>query len=65
MVFRKDYASHKQNPLENLVSQKRYRVGAGINTHDYAERVQPLLDAGADVLCIDSSEGFSQWVSER
>ncbi|NLG10652.1 MAG: IMP dehydrogenase, partial [Coriobacteriaceae bacterium] len=64
MVFRKDYASHKQNPLENLDSQKRYRVGAGINTHDYAQRVQPLLDAGADVLCIDSSEGYSQWVSD-
>jgi IMP dehydrogenase len=61
MVFRKDYDSHKENPLENLDTQKRYMVGAGINTHDYADRVVPLLDAGADVLCIDSSEGFSEW----
>ncbi|MDR3307646.1 MAG: IMP dehydrogenase [Coriobacteriales bacterium] len=61
MVFRKDYESHKENPLENLDAQKRYMVGAGINTHDYAERVGPLLEAGADVLCIDSSEGFSEW----
>ena len=60
-VFRKDYASHKANPLELLDSEKRYLVGAGINTRDYAERVPALLAAGADVLCIDSSEGFSCW----
>ncbi len=60
-VFRKDYDSHKENPLELLDSSKRYVVGAGINTKDYAERVPALVDAGADVLCIDSSEGFSEW----
>lgn len=61
MVFRKDYDSHKQNPNELLDSHKRYIVGAGINTRDYAERVPALINAGADVLCIDSSEGFSEW----
>ena len=61
MVFRKDYSDHKASPLELLDSQKRYIVGAGINTRDYAERVPALLEAGADVLCIDSSEGFSEW----
>ena len=60
-VFRKDYDSHKSNPNELLDSQKRYMVGAGINTRDFAERVPALVEAGADVLCIDSSEGFSQW----
>ncbi|MBP3390240.1 MAG: IMP dehydrogenase [Clostridia bacterium] len=60
-VFRKDYSSHKDNPLELLDSEKRYVVGAGINTRDYAERVPALVEAGADVLCIDSSEGFSEW----
>ena len=60
-VFRKDYASHKENPLELLDSQKRYMVGAGINTRDYAERVPALIEAGVDVLCIDSSEGYSEW----
>lgn len=60
-VFRKDYSLHKENPLELLDEHKRYIVGAGINTRDYAERVPALLDAGADVLCIDSSEGFSEW----
>lgn len=60
-VFRKDYDNHKQNPCELLDSQKRYVIGAGINTRDYAERVPALVNAGADVLCIDSSEGFSEW----
>ena len=61
MVFRKDYDTHKQNPNELLDAHKRYMVGAGINTRDYAERVPALVEAGADVLCIDSSEGFSAW----
>ncbi|MBR7070705.1 MAG: IMP dehydrogenase, partial [Clostridia bacterium] len=60
-VFRKDYDAHKENPNELLDDQKRYVVGAGINTRDYAERVPALVKAGADVLCIDSSEGFSEW----
>ena len=60
-VFRKDYDSHKANPNELLDEHKRYVVGAGINTRDYAERVPALIEAGADVLCIDSSEGFSEW----
>ena len=60
-VFRKDYEEHKANPTELLDAHKRYVVGAGINTRDYAERVPALVNAGVDVLCIDSSEGFSEW----
>jgi IMP dehydrogenase len=60
-VFRKDYDNHKANPNELLDEQKRYMVGAGINTRDYAERIPALVEAGADVLCIDSSEGYSEW----
>ena len=60
-VFRKDYSRHKNNPNELLDSDKRYMVGAGINTRDFAERVPALVEAGADVLCIDSSEGYSCW----
>ena len=60
-VFRKDYASHYENPLELLDAKKKYIVGAGINSRDYKERVPALVEAGADVLCIDSSEGFSCW----
>jgi len=60
-VFRKDYASHKANPLELLDSKKRYLVGAGINTRDYEKRIPALLEAGVDVLVIDSSEGYTCW----
>ena len=61
LVFRKDYSQHKENPLEVLDAKKRYLVGAGINTLDYEKRVPALVEAGADVLCIDSSEGYSCW----
>ncbi|MEE1032397.1 MAG: IMP dehydrogenase [Ruminococcus sp.] len=61
IVFRKDYESKKNNQNELLDASKRYVVGAGINTRDYAERVPALVEAGVDVLCIDSSEGFSEW----
>ncbi len=63
IVFRKDYDSHKENVNELLDANKSYVVGAGINTRDYAERVPALVEAGVDVLCIDSSEGFSEWQS--
>ena len=63
IVFRKDYDSHKENVNELLDANKSYVVGAGINTRDYAERVPALIEAGADVICIDSSEGFSEWQS--
>ena len=60
-VFRKDYDQHKENPLELLDSKHRFVVGAGINTRDYEERNPALVDAGADILCIDSSEGYTEW----
>ncbi len=60
-VFRKDYSQHKENPQELLDANKRYVVGAGINTLDYEKRVPALVEAGADVLCIDSSEGYTVW----
>ncbi len=63
-VFRKDYEQHKEHPYELLDSEKRYMVGAGINTRDYKERVPELVKAGVDVLCIDSSEGYSEWQKE-
>ena len=60
-VFRKDYDQHKENALELLDASKSYVVGAGINSRDFAERVPALLDAGVDILCIDSSEGYTEW----
>ncbi len=63
-VFRKDYDTHKEYADELLDPGKRYVVGAGVNTRDYEERIPALVEAGADVLCIDSSEGYSQWQKE-
>lgn len=63
-VFRKDYDNHRENPNELLDSNKRLIVGAGINTRDYKERVPALIEAGVDVLAIDSSDGFSEWQME-
>jgi IMP dehydrogenase len=60
-VFRKDYDNHNENPNELLDSHKRLIVGAGVNTRDYKERIPALVDAGVDVLCIDSSDGYSEW----
>ena len=60
-VFRKDYSSHKRHPEELLDANKRYMTGAGINTRDYEQRIPALVEAGADVLCIDSSEGYTCW----
>lgn len=64
LVFRKDYDDHKENPLELLDGNKKFMCGAGVNTRDYTERIPALVAAGADVLCIDSSDGFSVWQAE-
>ena len=63
-VFRKDYEQHKDSPNEILDDQKRYIVGAGVNTRDYEQRIPALIEAGADILCLDSSEGYSEWQSD-
>lgn len=64
LVFRKDYDDHKQNPEQLLDPKKRLVVGAGINTRDYKERVPALIDAGVDILCVDSSDGFTEYQRE-
>jgi IMP dehydrogenase len=64
LVFRRDYFDHKSNPAELTDDKKRLFVGAAINTHDYKERVAALVEAGADLFCVDSSDGFSEWQGE-
>ena len=61
LVFRKDYEDRKNNPESLLDEDKRYIVGAGINTRDYEERIPALVDAGVDLICMDSSDGYSVW----
>ena len=64
LVFRKDYEDHKRNLSELVDDEKRLRVGAGVNTWDYEQRVPALVEAGVDVLCVDSSDGYSEWQGE-
>ena len=61
LVFKKDYFDHMNNPDELLDTQKRLVTGAGVNTHDYEDRVPALVKAGADVLCFDSSDGYTEF----
>ncbi|WP_392667262.1 IMP dehydrogenase [Streptomyces sp. LN785] len=64
LVFRSDYTDNKRFPDQVVDDGKRLRVGAGVNTHDYQERVPALLEAGADALCFDSSDGYSDWQAQ-
>ncbi len=64
LVFTKDYVDHRNNPNELLDDDKRLVVAGGINTHDYKERVPALVEAGVDVLCFDSSDGYSEFQKE-
>jgi IMP dehydrogenase len=64
IVLRRDYELHKRFRNESIDDEKRFRVGAGVNTHDYRERIPALVTAGADLLCIDSSDGYSVWQAE-
>jgi IMP dehydrogenase len=64
LIFRKDYDIHTENHNELLDINKSYMVGAGVNTRDYEKRIPELIKAGADILCIDTSEGDSEFVTD-
>ena len=64
LVFRRDYDDHRENPDELVDDEKRLVVGAGVSSHDYRDRVPTLVEAGASVLCIDSSDGFNEWQAD-
>jgi len=64
LVFRKDFESLQDFPLELVDNHRRLKVGAGINSHDFMERVPALLAAGADAFCLDSSDGYSEYQAD-
>lgn len=64
VIFRKDIHAHREHKDELLDAKKRLMVAAAVNTHDYRERVPALVDAGADVLIIDTSQGYSDYVKD-
>ena len=59
LVFRKDIEDHLDNPDQVVDERKRLVAVAAINTRDYADRVPALVEAGVDVVGIDSSDGYS------
>ena len=64
VVFKKDIDHYFDNPLALLDSDKRYLVGAAINTSDYEQRAKAVVEAGADILFIDTSQGHTDYVKE-
>ncbi|HEY0000826.1 MAG TPA: IMP dehydrogenase [Actinoplanes sp.] len=64
VVLRRDYELHKRFRNESIDADKRFRVGAGVNTRDFRDRIPAVVEAGADLLCIDSSDGYSVWQAE-
>lgn len=61
IVFRKDYENDHEYPNSLVDENQRYIVGAGVNTRDYKERIPALVEAGVDIICLDSSDGYSVW----
>ncbi len=64
LVFRKDIEDHLDNPDQVVDEKKRLLAVAAINTHDVRERVPALVEAGVDVLVIDSSDGHTAFQRE-
>jgi len=64
LVFRKDIEDHLDNPDQVVDARKRLVAVAAINTHDYKERVAALVEAGVDVVSVDSSDGYSSYQSD-
>jgi len=64
LVFRKDIQDHLNNPKQVVDENKRLIAVAAINTHDYKERVKALVQAGADVLAVDTSDGHTSYQQE-
>ena len=61
MVKKVKTTSFKKDNIASIDSKGKLLVGAGVNSRDYKDRIPALVNAGVDVLCIDSSEGYSIW----
>lgn len=66
MITVKDIQKAKDNPQACKDEQERLRVGAAVGTgHGTEERVAQLVEAGVDVIIIDTAHGHSQGVLDR
>ncbi len=64
LITIKDIEKIKKYPIACKDLLGRLRVGAAVGIIDREARVQALLDAGADVICIDTSHGHTETVLE-
>lgn len=66
LVTVKDIQKAKENPLAVKDEQGRLRVGAAVGVGGGTEqRVEALVDAGVDVIVVDTAHGHSQGVLDR
>lgn len=66
LITVKDILKNTAFPNANKDSEGRLRVGAAVGVgHDTEERVAALVQAGVDVLVVDTAHGHSQGVIER
>ena len=66
MITAKDFQKAKDFPRACKDSSGALRVGAAVGTgYDSDDRVAALVEAGVDVLVVDTSHGFSKGVLER
>ena len=66
LITYKDITKAKDKPMACKDSKGRLRVAAGVGvTADTLERMQALVDAGADAIVIDTAHGHSMYVIEK
>ncbi len=64
VIFRKDIRDHREYKTELIDDMKRLRVIAAVNTHDYEDRIPAVVDSGADLILIDTSQGWTDHVAD-
>ncbi len=66
LITYKDITKAKDKPMACKDSKGRLRVAAGVGvTNDTMERMEALVNAGADAIVIDTAHGHSKFVIEK
>ena len=66
LITYKDITKAKDKPMACKDSKGRLRVAAGVGvTKDTLERMETLINAGADAMVIDTAHGHSKFVIEK
>ncbi len=62
LITVKDISKKIEKPNSTVDSKERLRVGAAIGVTDYLDRAEVLVDAGVDMLVVDTAHGHSRGV---